>query len=89
MSKCGAYSKLKNATDDSKNVIKNVFGKLVEIENLKTLNLENTLNDHKYKLQVVAGVNYYFEVLHDDSTHSFNVWKKLDGTFEVNNYKNN
>ena len=81
--KVGGYTEFMTPSEDSKNVLENVFEHLLNVDLFQTLQKEHLLNNHSYATQVVAGKNYKFTFLHDKSNYSIIVWRKLDGTYRV------
>jgi len=85
--KFGGYSEVKQPSEDSKQVLENVFQFLVDVDLLKMLQKEHLLNNHSYTTQVVAGKNYNFTFSHEGSDYSLIVWKKLNGTHSIMSIK--
>lgn len=82
--KCGSYGELKKPSEDSKNVLKNVFETLTKLhEDFHDLDLNTLLDNHNYTTQVVAGLNYRFNFFHKGANYNVKVWAKLDKTFET------
>ena len=82
--KCGGYNTTKTPSDDSKDVLKLNFNKIVSLhEKLTNLDLDHLLENHTYTTQVVAGLNYKFTFIVNKQNVVVVVWKKLNNTFEV------
>jgi hypothetical protein len=81
--KCGGFTDVKEPSDESRNVLTNAFELVTAHENLKDLELENALKNHHFSTQVVAGLNYKFNLLYGGHVHYVKVWAKLDKSYAV------
>jgi len=80
---CGAFGTLKTPTEDSKLVLSNIYEDVRALhESLSDLDLDNLLNNHTFKTQVVAGLNYVFIFVHNGSEYKVTTWAKLDKTYQ-------
>ena len=82
--KCGGYKTPKTPTDESKDILKKNFDKIVSLhENFNNLDIDYLLENHMYSTQVVAGLNYKYTFVANEKEHVVVIWKKLNNSFEV------
>ena len=81
--KCGGYSNVRESDDNSRKVLAAVQNQVLKHENFT--GSPESLTNHTYQTQVVAGTNYKFNV----DNHELVVWHKLDNSYVLTSLTKN